>query len=187
MNLGPVADEGRLAYSGNFFRVGTGSGNGSATFNAAFGFSGSYNTTSPVQQNLFIDNSGMINTGGAETNSASSAVGSAAVATDATHLLVAELNLDTDTVSLFLDPTIGAGQPGTPSLSLADPNLANGVSMLDLVNRDADSVGENAINDELRVGQTYASVTPGVPEPASIFAMGAASAGLFLRRRRRSI
>ncbi len=96
-----------------------------------------------------------------------------------------------DTLSLWVDPNPGATTPselgvanGTPILT--DPNLTVGtVTQLQL------ATGQSGVFDELRIGTSYADVTPvtltSVPDPAtlSLFAIG--GLGLIALRHRKTV
>jgi hypothetical protein len=98
------------------------------------------------------------------------------------HLFVVKFDLSAtagaDSVTLWLDPTLGAGDP-TGGLSVSGQNIA--FDRLSISDYD----GNSANWDEVRWGNTFDSVTTSpVPEP-SAFALGGlgAAAMLILRRR----
>lgn len=105
---------------------------------------------------------------------------------DTTYLVVMEL-LDTspdgnDTLNLFINPAIGAAL-GAPDSSVTGPYIGdNGI-----VGQVAATFGENEVVgflDEIRMGDTFADVTP-VPEPSSILLiLGGFGALYFLRRKK---
>jgi hypothetical protein len=89
----------------------------------------------------------------------------------------------TDTVSLFLNPTVG-GTEGTASATMTTPA---GETLI--FSSFATFLGYNAgvnFTDEIRFGSTWADVTPGViPEPSTyMMLLGGAGALMLLRRRR---
>ncbi len=94
-------------------------------------------------------------TGGVDTG--------AAVA-DGVHLLVARFDIDNDEIKLYLNP---------------NPTLSEPVSATLTLNRPVDEIGSAKMiiwggdygHDELRIGETWADVTP-VPEPASLAFLG---------------
>jgi hypothetical protein len=85
-----------------------------------------------------------------------------------------------DPVYLYLNPQPGAPEPATPSASLINLNV-NFLNMVSLT-------GPGGVGyDSLRIGTTYADVTP-VPEPAALSLVGVAAIAVIWRqgRRRRS-
>ena len=94
---------------------------------------------------------------------------------------------DDDRVTLYLDPTDSIESNWTPAASIA-------VDASDLVithhglsaNFTFSGGGHNPARfDELRWGDTFADVTPFVPEPSSLAMAGLAVGGVFLATRRR--
>jgi hypothetical protein len=100
------------------------------------------------------------------------------VVIDQTALLVVKaefLDLN-DRFTLYVNPTPGGPEPLVGTLKF-DSNLST-VSGFTLYSTGAFSV------DELRLGETFADVTPGVPEPGALVMVGVV-ASLGLRRRGR--
>jgi hypothetical protein len=107
---------------------------------------------------------------------------SIAAVSNVTAFLVVEIEYgaSTDTELLYVNPTPGAAQPGTPSASMTY-NIGNQNGLgLNTFN------GAMASYDEIRGGTTYASVTPAaVPEPSTFALVGlCALAPLLIRRRK---
>jgi len=84
-----------------------------------------------------------------------------------------------DVFTLYVNPTPGGAEPLTGTVK-ADANLGL-VTGLTIYSSGAFSA------DELRVGNTFASVTPAVPEPSAVGVMGLAAVMLVRRTRRRTI
>ena len=91
-------------------------------------------------------------------------------------------------MSFFVNPPLDA-EPATPSAIVIDTRDVAAV-MSDL-NRFRPFGGNQTANgagilnlDELRVGSTYADVTPFIPEPGSATLAACAAVGLLRRRRR---
>ena len=103
------------------------------------------------------------------------------VALNQTHLLVAKINLDSETISLFLNPTAGAAEPGTASASYQWTNETNRLSSIGMLTAGA-IPGNGGMLDEIRVGNSFADVTA-VPEPSSAALLAFGVLGLMRRRR----
>jgi hypothetical protein len=89
-----------------------------------------------------------------------------------------------DTFDLFVNPPLGGPPPATPDAALSfDLGTAN-----TLVELSVPSVGAGAagyVADELRIGNTFADVTP-VPEPSALALAGRALAAAAAARGRRA-
>lgn len=82
-----------------------------------------------------------------------------------------------DPVYLYLNPQPGAPEPATPSASLINLNV-NFLNMVSLA-------GPGGVGyDSLRIGTTYADVTP-VPEPASAILLASVLACIAVFRRKK--
>lgn len=133
--------------------------------NSGFGFYGGVNFG-----NVFIGRSGNQADYGLEGPTNDLSLSNVAVAQGQTVLLVleAQFQAGNDQLSLFVNPVPGAPQPATPSAVKS--------------NVDVGTVSSIAINnyggfttDEIRIGSTFASVTPAaVPEPAFGWVAGVA-------------
>jgi hypothetical protein len=108
-----------------------------------------------------------------------SASGIAAVSNVTAFLAVeVEYGASTDTELLYVNPTPGAAQPGTPSATMTY-NIGNQNGLgLNTFN------GAYATFDEIRGGTTWASVTP-VPEPSTFALVGLFALFPLLIRRRK--
>jgi hypothetical protein len=149
-------------------------------FNGFFGL----NLESPTEPELFIGKPGDGAIGNyviEDRGGAGQSVSNFLAAPGQTVLLVlkAEFNpggAANDRFSLYVNPTPGGPEPGSASAFKNDSNLGT-VSGLTLYSTGAFSI------DELRVGDTFADVTPVVPEPGAL--LGGCAALFILKRVRR--
>jgi MYXO-CTERM domain-containing protein len=107
-------------------------------------------------------------------------------------LLVARIDVNVngalDRFRLYVNPSLGE----EPTVASAESSDYDFLSALDTINRvrmraggSNDSYGASQMEvDEIRIGTTYADVTPSVPEPSSALLGAAALALLGVRRRR---
>lgn len=104
--------------------------------------------------------------------------------TGETSLIVAKIDQAANTLSLFANPTVGQAEPGTATVTVSNYGDFTFGSFR-LANFDFSGNGAYSF-DEVRVGATFADVTPSatlVPEPTAL-GLVAASGLLALRRRR---
>lgn len=102
------------------------------------------------------------------------------------YFMVAKIDSVSKTLDFWLNPTPGAGNPGTALLSLAGTQLPTASIAIQSIALLGGNTG-GATFDEVRVGTTWADVSPTViPEPSSAAALaGAALLGFAAMRRRR--
>jgi hypothetical protein len=88
-----------------------------------------------------------------------------------------------DSASLFINPTPGAPEPAPQITHTGGTNLTlnNGIRSLFLRNNSVEP--DVMLIDELRIGETWADVTPAIPEPTTA-ALGLVGMCLSLLRRR---
>jgi hypothetical protein len=92
-------------------------------------------------------------------------------------------NPASDQIDLFVNPPLTGAPPATASATLLVNHAATLTTLgLDYANVDGNTT--STLYDEIRLGQTFADVTP-VPEPSSILFAGLAGAALIVRQRRK--
>jgi hypothetical protein len=133
------------------------------------------------QNGVFVGVSGNSGNWALGEGTITSASSVAAVSNVTTFLAVeVEYGASTDTELLYVDPTPGAAQPGTPSATLTySIGNQNGLG-LNTFN------GAMASYDEIRGDVTWAAVTP-VPEPSSFVMAAFGIASLFGLRLRKGV
>lgn len=91
-----------------------------------------------------------------------------------------------ETIDFFANPTPGGTLPATPSATFTIPqgSFADALTSLRLQSGNGAGGATPFSFDEIRIGSTYASVSPVVPEPGAL-GLAAACAAAGLRRRRR--
>ncbi len=122
-----------------------------------------------------------------DTNVASLQFVSGTLSLNTTYFVVANFNIDDDTTSMWFDPSSATfGEVSAPSATISGLSRTARTSLDRFFIRQ-----DNATNtpfilmDEIRVGTTWASVTP-VPEPATYAAiLGIVVLGLAIVRRRK--
>lgn len=129
-------------------------------------------------------------TGGVGTNG-----GSSTVSAEQLSLLVLRVDYNVDggtneRVRLYVNPLLDA-EPAVAAVDFSDRNVGAAIADLTRIRlgaggSDATRTAAQALFDEIRLGTTYADVTPFsvVPEPGSIALAGLAAATLAGRRRR---
>ena len=102
-----------------------------------------------------------------------------------THLLVAQIDYGAgaggqDRVRLYIDPTPGLSAPDVaPAIDVSTTRSAS----FNQVRIQAGSGASPVDFDEVRMGTSYAGVTPAVPEPATLGLFAVAALGMLARRR----
>ena len=80
-----------------------------------------------------------------------------------THLVVVKYNFTTNAAILIVDPTVGSPEPTTPTASSATGTTLAPTQIAGFVIRQAGTLTAGSGNievDEIRIGTTYATVTP---------------------------
>ena len=108
--------------------------------------------------------------------------------TTGTFFVVNEYNLDTGTMTAYLNPTDLTDVIGTASHSITDSATSGSFSFTHFGFSLAGSAASTGFIDEVRIGDTLADVTPltstAVPEPTSLAILGMCGLGMLTRRRR---
>ncbi len=140
---------------------------------AGYGFYGGINVG-----NVFVGRSGNQANYGLEGPANDLSLSNAAVVQGQTVFLVVEAQFQAgdDVLSLFVNPTPGQPQPGTPSATKNDLDVGTATAVV------INNYG-GYTTDEIRIGPTFASVTP-VPEPSFgwAFVVGLAWTAVLTRR-----
>jgi hypothetical protein len=143
---------------------------------AGFGFYGGLNLGG-----VFVGKSGTTATYGIEdaTNAVSSSLVAAVAGETVLLVLRADFLPGNDRFALYIDPTPGGPEPGTPDALKTDFDLPPD-SFVFLNN------AGSWTTDEIRIGDSFAAVTAAaVPEPAVLGVFAVAVMGLAIGRRRR--
>jgi hypothetical protein len=101
--------------------------------------------------------------------------GVVAPADSATHLIVFKVDFAANAIKLFVDPTPGGAEPA-PSATLVTGGAWTINPSADVTAWNRVGLWRSAINqtaDELRIGRTWADVTPGTAAPAAPTALAA--------------
>ena len=158
--------------SGGFSGTSYGGLNLVSTGNPFFGISYSSGTSG---QQFVVQKEG----GGGPNGFASSPVPAAG----STYLLVMEDIVNSsgpDTLNLWVNPTAGAASPPVT------PDATVGLTVGSITGIQLVTSGNYSF-DEVRIGTTYADVTPAVPEPATLGLVAIGAIGLLLLKRRRTV
>ena len=103
---------------------------------------------------------------------------------DGTNLLVVQYNYDTNEANYWANPTsLGGAAPAATVSGIGFTDPTKTIEEFFFGYQDTNST--SAIFDELRVGTTFASVTP-VPEPSAAVLMGLGAALVGFRRNRKA-
>ncbi len=94
-----------------------------------------------------------------------------------------------DTVSLYLDPTVGAPEPGMASAHVSVPTSDLLITHMGAYTQFTFSGSTHVPGaiDEIRWGDTFADVTPFVPEPGTLAALAIGTCLIGIRRRRLTV
>ena len=154
--------------------VSDGSGNGFSITTGAFGQGIPPNNPPPSSTWSLGDAS----TGASEASSN--------ISSTLQSLLVARVTFASpnDTVALFVNPPLTGSPPASPTISLPVPHAAF-LSRIDVDYSSLGGSGTSTLFDEIRLGNSFADVTPStpLPEPSTLLFAGVAVAGLIVRRK----
>ena len=120
------------------------------------------------------------------TGGGSGAIYSSALALNTTYFVVEELTLgSTSVANLYVDPTPGGSQPGTPTSTQSTSTAIPTVSDVGFKAQSAASAGDFFI-DNLLIAPDWADVTPAVPEPSTFALLGGSLVAAWKLRRRQA-
>lgn len=107
------------------------------------------------------------------TGGGTGAAYSGTLSANTSYLVVGELTLGSSPVAnLYVDPTPGAAQPGTPTATQSTSTAIASIDDVGFKVQSATTTGDFEISD-LQIGQSWASVTPAaVPEPNTLTLLG---------------
>ncbi|MGO8836744.1 MAG: PEP-CTERM sorting domain-containing protein [Limisphaerales bacterium] len=119
------------------------------------------------------------------TGGGSGAVYSSALSLNTTYFIVEELTLGSaPVVNLYVDPTPGGSQPGTPAATQSTATAITSVADVGFKAQSSSAAGNFDIGN-LLIGTSWASVTPeAVPEPCTLALAGLGLLGFVARFRR---
>ncbi len=119
------------------------------------------------------------------TGGGSGAVYSSALSLNTTYFIVEELTLGSaPVVNLYVDPTPGGSQPGTPTATQSTATAINSVDDVAFKIQSVTTTGNFDIGD-LLIAPDWADVTPqAAPEPSTLALAGLGLLGLVARFRR---
>jgi hypothetical protein len=121
------------------------------------------------------------------TGGGSGAAYSPTLQLNTTYLVVGELTLGSAPVAnLYVDPTPGAGQPGTPTATQSTTTAINSVDDVGFKVQSVTTTGDFEVGN-LLIAPDWADVTPtAVPEPSTcaLFGLGSLAAAWNFRRRK---
>ena len=91
-----------------------------------------------------------------------------------------------DSVSLWVNPTPGGSMPAADVTVIANSGTVDAANLQVLgLKANSGATAGNWVFDTLRIGDTWADVTPSVPEPSSILLAGAGIGVMVMMIRRR--
>jgi hypothetical protein len=133
---------------------------------------------------VYVGGNGTTYSIGVRSDGSSTKLASTTLSLNTTYFIVTEYTFGASgfgTANLYIDPTPGGTQPGTPDATV---NNTTAVTAIDDLGFKAQSTAGGFLLDSTTIGTTWADVTTAAPEPSTLALAGLGLLGLAARFRR---